>query len=216
MTAALVPVKRLEAGKSRLEAGLGREATARLMEEMLEDVLQALRGVPRLDPVAVVTPDPALAELARKAGAQALPGRDLGLNASLMRAALELTSPAAPDLLVVLGDVAGAAPNDLEALLERGEQLGHRSVVLAPSSDGGTSALLRRPHNVIRARFGPQSAARHHAEAKRAGVPCAELSLPSLALDLDCTADLERFLARGGAGWRTRALLRELGLGARA
>jgi 2-phospho-L-lactate guanylyltransferase (CobY/MobA/RfbA family) len=85
-------------------------------------------------------------------------------------------------------------------------------VVLAPSLDGGTSALLRAPHDVIPAAFGPSSAARHRELAKRAGVPYRELVLPSLAIDIDLPDDLNRFAREPGAGVRTAALLRELGV----
>jgi 2-phospho-L-lactate guanylyltransferase (CobY/MobA/RfbA family) len=65
---------------------------------------------------------------------------------------------------------------------------------------------------VIPGAFGPGSAKAHRALAERAGVACRELALPSLAVDVDEPADLASFLAGGGDGPRTRALLRELGL----
>ena len=45
--AALVPVKRLSAGKSRLEASLGRVAAERVTRAMLADLLEALSQVAR-------------------------------------------------------------------------------------------------------------------------------------------------------------------------
>jgi 2-phospho-L-lactate guanylyltransferase len=211
MIAALVPVKRLGAGKSRLESALGRRATERLTLAMLADVLAALRAVPRLRPVAVVTPDETVAEAACNAGARSLVGPDPGLNASLERAAAELISRDHPGLLVVLGDVPGVRPAELDSLLDATEELGRPCVALAPSSDGGTSALVRVPHDTIPPRFGAGSAARHREEAKRAGVPYREVQLASLALDLDSQDDLRAFLAGPGNGARTRSLLRELG-----
>jgi 2-phospho-L-lactate guanylyltransferase len=124
-------------------------------------------------------------------------------------AAAELAPEPADAVLVVLGDVAGARPEDLRQLLAAAPE---RGAALAPSSDGGTAALLRRPPGVIPAAFGPDSAKHHRELAERAGVPCAELRLASLALDLDSPEDLGHFLAGGGAGGRTRALLHELGV----
>ena len=69
---------------------------------------------------------------------------------------------------------------------------------------------MRRPWDVMPSGFGPDSAQRHRELAKRAGVPCVDLPLPSLALDLDEPEDLERFLETEGGGRRTRALLAEL------
>ncbi|RIK91061.1 MAG: 2-phospho-L-lactate guanylyltransferase, partial [Proteobacteria bacterium] len=90
MTAAIVPVKQLARGKSRLAQALGREGAERLAVAMLEDVLAALRGARGLDVVAVVTPDETVAQVAERAGARALRGDDPGLNESIDGAAREL------------------------------------------------------------------------------------------------------------------------------
>lgn len=212
MNAALVPVKRLATGKSRLAATLGRQAAERLTRALLADVLEALRGVGRIGRVVVVTPDEEVAEATREAGAEPFVRDDLGLNESLDAAAADLARDGLDSLLVVLGDVAGALPGELAALYGALEGLGGRGVVLAPSRDGGTSALLRAPHDVVPSCFGKESAVAHRAAARRAGVPLAELPLDSLSVDLDTVEDAEALLAREGAP-RTRALLHELGLG---
>ena len=67
--AAIVPVKRLTAGKSRLAETLGREGAERLALAMLGDVIEALRATRGLDVVAVVTPDPEVAAAAERARA---------------------------------------------------------------------------------------------------------------------------------------------------
>jgi 2-phospho-L-lactate guanylyltransferase (CobY/MobA/RfbA family) len=107
----------------------------------------------------------------------------------------------------VLGDVAGARPAEIERLLHA---LPGRGVALAASRDGGTCALLRVPRDVIPAGFGRESASRHRELAARAGVPCVDLELPSLAIDVDEPEDLAALREAGGAGARTRELLREL------
>jgi 2-phospho-L-lactate guanylyltransferase (CobY/MobA/RfbA family) len=138
---------------------------------------------------------------------------DPGLNPSLDAAGAELAERGASGLLVVLGDVAGALAADLGALFDALDGLGGRGVVLAPSRDGGTSALLRAPHAVIPNHFGKDSAAAHRDLARSGGVPCSELPLPSLAIDLDRVEDVEALLRVERGADRTRALLRELGFG---
>ena len=108
---------------------------------------------------------------------------------------------------VVLGDVAGVQSQDIDVLLHA---LPERGVVVAPSSDGGTSALLRRPRDVIAAGFGPGSAALHHERALRAGVFFQEISLASLSIDVDERVDLEKLVHSSAPDTQTRALLREL------
>ncbi|MCZ6465537.1 MAG: 2-phospho-L-lactate guanylyltransferase [Proteobacteria bacterium] len=211
MSAAVVPVKHLAAGKSRLGRELPRDALAALSLAMLEDVLAALAATPSLDRTAVVTPDRDVAAAAEAAGARALLRTDPGLNPALDAAAREVDLAPDEPWLVVLGDVAGALPGDLEALFEALRELGGRGAVLAPSGDGGTAALLRAPSDAIASRFGADSAVAHRDAASAAGVPYRELPLPSLAVDLDRAEDVACFLAQPGGGAHTRALLERLG-----
>ncbi len=207
MIAALVPVKTLASSKSRLLPYLGRSAVERLSVAMLRDLLETLQGVPSLEHVAVVTPDPEVAQVANEAGAQTLLSALPGLNPSIENAAAAVSPGAGDAVLVVLGDVAGARVADIETLLGAVPEGG---VALAPSCDGGTSALLRRPRDVIAASFGPDSAKAHRDLATDAGVPFEEIPLDSLAVDIDEPGDLEKFMRSSSGGERTRALLREL------
>ena len=213
MIAAVVPAKSLAGAKSRLLRQLPQPAVERLCLAMLCDVVDALRAVPELARVAVVTPDPAVAAAAREAGAEVLLRPDPGLNAAV-EAASAIVAPGAEDgALVVLGDVAGARSREIGRLLRA---LPGRGVALAPSRDGGTCALLRVPRDVIPAGFGPDSARVHRERAARAGVACVELELPSLAIDVDEPEDLAALRRSGSAGPRTLAVLGELEVAARA
>jgi 2-phospho-L-lactate guanylyltransferase len=213
--AAVVPVKGTGAWKSRLHPALGAEGARRLALAMLEDVVEALLEAPSVARVAVVTPDAEVAAVAGRAGALALVRDDPGINPAVEAAAAAVAPRAGDGVLVVLGDVAGVRADDVEALVAAAPVPG---VALAPSSDGGTAALLRQPRDVIPAGFGEDSARRHRRLAAERGVALREIPLPSLALDLDDAADLRAFLAcegQDGGGRRTRGLLREL-LGAAA
>jgi 2-phospho-L-lactate guanylyltransferase len=210
MNLAVVPVKRLAAGKSRLAAALGREAARSLALAMLADVLAAIRASGRVDRIVVATPDPEVGEAARALGAEARVAEDPGLNAALDATAAALADPGGA-LLVVLGDVAGASGRDLARLFDALGDPPGPGAVLAPARDGGTAALLRRPPGAIPSRFGADSAKAHREAAEQAGVPFRELPLPSLAIDLDRADDLRALLASDAAAPRTRELLARLG-----
>ncbi len=211
MIAAVVPVKRLGGGKSRLRPGLADEHIEQLTLAMLEDVVAALRASPEIGPVVVVTEDERIARAARGWGARADVRAEPGLNPSIEATGEALAAEGARALLVVLADVPGIVPADVRCVVEAQEALGHRGIVVVPSRDGGTAALLRAPHDVIPAAFGPDSAARHCALARERGVPLRELPLPGCATDLDYPEDLDVFLSGPGGGPRTRALLARVG-----
>ena len=218
MTIAVIPVKRLEQSKSRLLPELPDERRQALTLAMLEDLIEALQASGCVERIAVTTPDPTVASRARAAGAEVLLRPEPGLNAALEDAATRLAPARDEPFVVVLGDVAGALPGDFRRLVEAARAPGApaRGVWLAPSADGGTSALLVRPVGAIPFRFGPESAARHREAARAAQVAYHELALASLAIDLDQPEDLAKVLATEGGGRRTRALLdRPLGAGER-
>lgn len=215
MTIALIPVKRLEQSKSRLLPELADAARQALTLAMLADLIDALARSGCIDRIAVTTPDPQVAARARAAGAEVLIRPEPGLNAALEDAAVRLAPAEGEALVIVLGDVAGALPEDFRRLVSAAGPAGAggsagAGVWLAPSADGGTSALLLRPARAIPFCFGPASASRHREAARAAGVAYHELALPSLAIDLDQPEDLAAFLATSGGGERTRALLGSL------
>jgi 2-phospho-L-lactate guanylyltransferase len=206
--AAVVPVKALAASKSRLFPDLERGAIERLSLAMMGDVVEALSRVRGIARVVVVTPDAEVAAAAEAAGATGLLRPDPGLNEAIEAAAAEVTAASGDGVLVVLGDVPGLVASEVETLIAA---LDGPGVALAPSNDGGTSALLRVPRDAIPARFGPDSAKRHREAAERAGVAYREVPLPSLAIDVDVREDVEALLRSDTVGRRTRAVLEALG-----
>ena len=183
MTIALIPVKKLEESKSRLLSSLPSETRQALTLAMLEDLIEALSASRGITRIAVTTPDSTVAERAKAAGAEIIMRPEPGLNAALEDGVNCLALDKGEDILFVLGDVAGALAEDFDQLLrEASEET--RGIWLAPSSDGGTSALLHRPAGVVPCCFGKDSATRHREAAAEAEVKYHETPLLSLAIDL--------------------------------
>jgi 2-phospho-L-lactate guanylyltransferase len=210
MSIALIPVKRLEESKSRLLPQLPDARRQALTLAMLEDLIESLSRTPGIDRIAVTTPDPLVAQKASDAGAEILMREEPGLNAALEDGRQRLQPSGRESFLIVLGDVAGALPEDFAKLLEAAAAAEHPGVWLAPSSDGGTSALLQSPANAIPCCFGRDSAKRHREAAQAAAIAFNEVELVSLAIDLDQPEDLEAFMKTKTGGRRTRTLLAEV------
>jgi 2-phospho-L-lactate/phosphoenolpyruvate guanylyltransferase len=182
--AILVPAKELARAKSRLGPWLDSSARSELAVAMLGDVLQATAGWPSRF---VVTADPLLAEVAAGSGCLPLPDPGGGLNAALLVGTGRAVEAGAAKLLVLPSDVPLVEEADVAALFAL-----TAPVVVVPSPDGGTAGLLRTPPGVIDPAFGPHSAMRHAAAARWAGIPVLVTAAPSLVLDVDGPADLQR------------------------
>jgi 2-phospho-L-lactate/phosphoenolpyruvate guanylyltransferase len=198
-TAAILPVKSFIRAKQRL--GTAFPDRPRLAAAMVADVLDALRRVPGLDDLIVVT-----AQDVDAGGAHVVHDpEESGQSAAALRGIAAAVERGAERVLLVPGDCPALDPAELDRLLARPE-----GVVIVPDRHGtGTNALLLTPPDVIEPGFGPGSFARHAARAHAAGATVKVCELASLGLDIDTPDDLaalRRALSTVHAP-RTRALL---------
>jgi 2-phospho-L-lactate guanylyltransferase len=210
--AALVPAKALVEAKGRLSGALSEPERRELALAMLTDVLAALKPVPEIDTISVVSPDDDVLTLAASLGANTVaePVEVRGINQAL-NAALDVMSPAPGALVVVLADVPEITPADVQQAVSA---LPERGVVICPSYDRGTSLLAMRPPGVIPFRFGPQSFALHRREAAARGIPAEVLRIERLSRDIDTPDDLHNLASRP-AETATHRLLARLDVAAR-
>jgi len=198
--AAVIPVKRFGAAKQRLALALDPRSREALAGAMLEDVLGALTRARAVEPVIVVTDEPAAAASARAHGAEVIadpsrPGHSPAAASGVARAIEHGASAAA----LLPGDCPLLDPVELDDALQR-ISAGRVSVV--PDRHGtGTNALLLAPPDAIEPAFGVGSCARHRRVARESGHEVAVEPLASLALDVDTPDDLDvlrEVLSEGG------------------
>ncbi len=193
--------------KSRLAARLGPSDRQALVEAMLADMLFALRECPEVTRVYVSTPTPALARVAARLNAVVLlEPAESDLNLAFEAARTRIAAVEPESIVAFLpGDLPRLDANELArcAAAAKGGV-----VVVAPTlADGGTGALVFRADTPFRFAFGPDSLDRHLSVARALGAETRVMPAPSLGFDLDQPSDLEAFLAGGGEGGRTGALL---------
>jgi 2-phospho-L-lactate/phosphoenolpyruvate guanylyltransferase len=120
-----------------------------------------------------------------------------GMNAAVSRGLAAVAAEGAEAALVLTADLPLARPEHIAEILVH--RAADRSVVLVPSADGtGTNAMLLSPPDALRPRLGPDSFARHSAQALRRGLAMTRLPVAGLALDIDTPADLVALMAGGG------------------
>lgn len=209
----LIPVKDLSRAKQRLAGMMSQEERTRLARVMLETTCAAAAGVSNADGVAMVTLYPPAIELGRRHGFSIITeSRQISESDSVDFGSRELARAGAGAVLRLPIDLPLITARDIEQVLEHDS--GDRSVVLVPSRDGtGTNAILRRPPDLFPSHFGPDSLAKHIAEAEKRGVACRLLELPRIALDIDDETDIATLL-RPEFDCPTRDLL--IGMGIKA
>ena len=188
---AIVPVKPLRRGKSRLAGTLSEDERAELNQSLLQHTLQTLTVVKELEQVLVVSRDPHALTIARQFGARTV--REDGqpqLNTALTRATVIAKVHATRGVLILPADLPLISQEDVLTLIEKAGE--PPVVVIAPDRHGkGTNALLISPSGLIEYDFGENSFQRHCERAKEAGARLEVVDLPSLGLDLDLPEDLE-------------------------
>lgn len=196
---AIVAVKDLRSAKSRLAAELDVDARADLVLAMLHDTLTTVTGVPAIDGVTVVTPDPTVAALAYAAGVNVYADPDSSrstensLNSALDAAATHIrTEHGTVDLVVIQADLPSLQPDELLEALDAA-RAGGRSIVVDHHGTGTAALFSCDPDLPLDPRFGPESA-RGHTDS---GARRLTGEWPGLRTDVDTATDLDTARALG-------------------
>ena len=201
---AVVPVKPFDEGKSRLAGVLSTKRREAVSKRLFFHVMAVIQEAAICDAVLVVSRGKEVLAAAEQVGAialrekPALDGSDL-LNLALTDARTYAVRHHADALLVVPADLPLIVPDDLRGLRKvafgdpdvEGAVVKNQKIVIAPSRDGGTNALLLYPPSVIDFAFGKDSFRRHCDQARLANVPCHFFENVNLATDIDYPENLE-------------------------
>ena len=193
----LVPVKNLANAKQRLAAILDRAARTKLAQAMLFDVLETLAACSARPEVGLVTSDPFAIDAARHFNFEIIADHANRSETDAIEMATKFCESRGIDhTLVIPGDIPLIQPNELEMIFQAAPSEG---CVIVPSADGrGTNAVWRSPAGLFPLRFGNDSFKPHYAAARATKKPCVVLSLPGIALDVDCPSDLQQLAATPG------------------
>jgi 2-phospho-L-lactate/phosphoenolpyruvate guanylyltransferase len=199
---ALIPVRSLSGGKSRLGEPLDAEERAELVLGLVRRTVEEALAATSLAGVVVVSRDEELLRRAREMGAVSLLQESDGLNEALDEARAALAGDATA-VVVLPADLPAVAASAIDRLVEAARAAGSPApgrrpvVALVPDHHGsGTNALLVAPPDAIPFRFGEGSRAAHAAAAKAAGADYVEIGGP-LTFDLDTPEDLLEADMRG-------------------
>jgi len=193
---AIVPMKALNASKSRLREVLTPEQRVELSRGMLLHLLQVLADIPEIERTVVVSADPAVLALTEEHGADALMEKGSpSLNSALSQATALAEYSHVEAVLVLPADLPLIEAAEVQDLIERVQD--PPVIIIAPDRRReGTNALLVAPPGTIKYGFGPDSFERHTQRAEASGARIEIMELPALGLDLDTPEDLEIYRER--------------------
>lgn len=190
----IIPVKSFALGKQRLSGVLTPGARARLGRALAGHVAATVAAAGR-SPL-IVTGDPDVAAWAGDTGYLLLGDPGEGLSAAA-RAAVSWATTHSEPWLVVHSDLPWLAVEDVAALTG---PLDDGGSVIAPSADGGTSAIGSRGDFAFH--FGPSSFHRHLGGLGGPSI----VARPGLLLDVDAPGDLRAASSSERGAWLDGAL----------
>jgi len=184
---AVVPVKSLRQSKTRLSRILTpRERTA-LILAMLHDVLNALASS-LVCRVCLVASDSMVQDLADGRKVTYCQEKRHGLNSAIDLGVKWCNKHEAEAVLIVPADVPMVTSEDINWIIRLGAE--RKCIVISPSLNGGTNALLQKPPGVIPLRFGKNSYIKHIKQALFDGVSVKSYWSKRVAVDIDSLEDL--------------------------
>ena len=214
---AVVPVKPFSEGKSRLAGYISPQKRHALNRELLTRTLAAIHLAHIDAQIVVVSRDRNALAVAERAGSHALaeesqpsatplahrgPETDdlppsscsrvetepeSQLNAALTQAARYAVARGATKVLILPTDMPNLTAEDVRTVASpRGRA---PQIIIAPSRDGGTNALMLQPGQAIPFAFGRDSFQRHRHLAEEAGIPVRVVESDSLLFDIDLPED---------------------------
>ena len=195
---AVVPVRSLRHGKSRLSPVLGNEARETLLRHTADRVVTTAVDSGLIETVLVVSPEEETLSWAAGLGPAVVavrqPQQRPGLNGAIAAGRAWTRDRGASAVISLFADLPLIVPDDIRNLVARTEP-----VVLGPDRrDEGTNALLLRltgRGSDFRFAFGDGSLAKHLEEARRLGLETVIHRAPGIAFDLDTPDDWEDFIA---------------------
>ena len=188
---AIVPIKPLRRGKSRLSSILSEEERAQLNHQLFLNTIKILREVQTISDILVVSRDSDVLTEARELDVRTVTENGTPeLNNALRRASLFSKSLSTEGVLIVPADLPLLTPQDVEAFLRKRKE--PPMIVITPDRRRtGTNMLLIDPADLITFSYGKDSFEKHCRLAASRGAEVVIHENERIALDLDVPEDYE-------------------------
>ncbi len=187
---AVLPVKPLKIGKSRLHSSLSEPEVVNLNKKLFESTYERLQNCTLIDRILVISKDPEILErTAGLGGVGLLENEQSSLNMAVLQAQTYIQENETGEVLIIPVDLPQMETKNLYELIRLGRDT--KSVVIVPDlHQMGTNAIFLSKAMLIEPKFGRQSFQKH---SKQALNNCAQLIVwlnKNIQSDLDTPQDL--------------------------
>ena len=188
---AIVPIKPLRRGKSRLSNILSEEERAQLNHQLFINTINVLREVKSISDILVVSRDSDVLTEAREMDVRTVTENGTPeLNSALRRASLFSKNFSTEGVLIIPADLPLLTPQDVESFLQQRTE--PPMIVISPDRRRkGTNMMLIDPADLITFSYGNDSFDIHRNLAKSKGAKVITYENERIALDLDVPEDYE-------------------------
>jgi len=188
---AIVPIKPLRKGKSRLSDVLSKEKREKLNQFLLENTISQIRSVAEVDEIIVISYDPSALTIARKYETRTvLENKRTNINLALRKATMAALAFNATKVLIIPSDLPLLTSSDLNDLIQV-SGIPPEIIITPDRKLFGTNALFINPINSLKYNFGDWSFKKHIEQAERLKINVHIFNNKNLAFDLDNPEDLE-------------------------
>jgi 2-phospho-L-lactate guanylyltransferase len=194
---AIIPVKPLNRGKSRLSGILSENERYQLNNKLLINTLNCIQEVPQIKGTIVISCDPSTLCLARESGATTVFENGItNINQSIRRATFAAKTFHPSMILILPADLPFINSRNINLFLNRSGN--HPEIVIAPDfRKDGTNALLINPPGCIEFEYGVSSFKKHVDQAQKKGLHVEICYIDGFQFDIDLPIDYQMVLKKG-------------------
>ena len=188
---AIIPIKPLRQGKSRLSSVLTDDKREELNEFLLISTLDCIRAISEINNIFVISHDPYALSIARDHGANTVfENRHTNINKALRKATAAAKAFNSTRSLIIPSDLPLLTPDDIFSILEL---IGDppEMIIVPDRKSRGTNAMFIDPIGAIKYNFGDWSFKKHIEQAERKRIQCKKFVCDNLSFDLDLPEDWE-------------------------
>ncbi len=188
---AIVPIKPLRRGKSRLATVLSEKDREQLNQTLLIKTILCLQEIKEIDQILIVSYDPSALTISRDYGVRTIQeSPNTNINKALRKGTMAAMTFNVSSILIVPADLPFIEPQAIRELLEKSQK--PPEIVITPDRRmNGTNALYINPVGILDYDFGMWSFRKHIEQAERKKIRIEIYNNDRLSFDLDIPEDLD-------------------------